>query len=246
MREQEKVDIAAVIEEVLEKEESESQDIFLTRDKNTEKPHPEVPSLEHIKLVVPDYDAKKITPSDIQKFLEDEEFSMNLLAHDSIPESVKEFFRTQRSPALEAVIPAQPSVQPVKNTIGSSKALTIKDILLGLSPLDLDEVEYISNPEPVDDEDLMHDAHRRKVKCVPRNDTEAYNSTVRPEVTILNSTELMDRLGSKNESNNHCALVLFYAPWCVFSAKAAPHFNALARVFPQLDVFAINAAHFSK
>ena len=39
-----------------------------------------------------------------------------------------------------------------------------------------------------------------------------------------------------------CALVLFYAPWCPFSAKAAPHYNALARLYPDLVLIAVDAS----
>jgi thiol-disulfide isomerase/thioredoxin len=38
-----------------------------------------------------------------------------------------------------------------------------------------------------------------------------------------------------------CSLVLFYAPWCPFSAKSAPHFNALARLFPDIVIMAADA-----
>ena len=191
---------------------------------------PEVPTLEQLKIVEPGIQLKELVPADIQHFLEDEEFSAKLLSHPDIPESVKEFFRTQRSPVLEAVVP---SVSTTKTTSrGSSRALTIKDVLLGVDSSDVED-ERTQNTELVKD--------RRKIKCVAK--TENLTQTVE----ILNSTQLMDRLGSnKNESNNKCAVVLFYAPWCTFSAQAAPHFNALARVFPQLDVYAINAAHFSK
>ena len=46
-----------------------------------------------------------------------------------------------------------------------------------------------------------------------------------------------------NASNqaSHCALVLFYYPWCIFSAKAAPAFNAIGRIFPQIRVLALDA-----
>lgn len=39
-----------------------------------------------------------------------------------------------------------------------------------------------------------------------------------------------------------CSMVLFYAPWCPFSAKAAPHYNALARLFPDLYFVAVDAS----
>jgi len=37
-----------------------------------------------------------------------------------------------------------------------------------------------------------------------------------------------------------CSLVFFYASWCPFSAKAAAHFNAMPRLFPDLNMFAVD------
>ena len=51
----------------------------------------------------------------------------------------------------------------------------------------------------------------------------------------------MSKLNEKQDSNvtNRttpaiCTAVMFYATWCPFSAKAAPHFNGLARIFPDI------------
>lgn len=38
----------------------------------------------------------------------------------------------------------------------------------------------------------------------------------------------------------NCTLVMFYTTWCPFSAKAAPHYNALPRAYPPLTVVAID------
>lgn len=81
----------------------------------------------------------------------------------------------------------------------------------------------------------------KKLACVPRNASDL-NA---PLVRIVNSSELLQQLGSRNATNGRCTVVLFYAPWCVFSAQVAPHYNALARAFPMLDVVAIDAFHFS-
>ena len=40
-----------------------------------------------------------------------------------------------------------------------------------------------------------------------------------------------------------CAAVMFYATWCPFSATAAPHFNALARMFPDIHMIAADTRH---
>ena len=39
-----------------------------------------------------------------------------------------------------------------------------------------------------------------------------------------------------------CSLVLFYARWCPFSAMAAPHFNGLARLFPDITLYAVDSS----
>ena len=68
-------------------------------------------------------------------------------------------------------------------------------------------------------------------------------------VEVLNGTSLVSRLNEQANSNvtNRttpaiCSLVLFYAPWCPFSARAAPHYNALARLFPDLVLIAVDAS----
>jgi hypothetical protein len=55
-------------------------------------------------------------------------------------------------------------------------------------------------------------------------------------VSVENSTE---NPIPKNSST--CSIILFYYPWCIFSAKAAPHFNAIGRLFPGLNVLALDA-----
>lgn len=86
-----------------------------------------------------------------------------------------------------------------------------------------------------------HADHVKKITCVPRNTSDLETVSVQ----IMNSSELLQQLGSRNLTNGHCTVVLFYAPWCIFSARVAPHYNALARAFPKLDVVAIDAFHFS-
>lgn len=66
------------------------------------------------------------------------------------------------------------------------------------------------------------------------------------KVKVVNSTELLDILSlSKTQKSSACVLVMFYAPWCHFCAQTAPHYNALARAFPQLDILAVDTSHFS-
>ncbi|CAM4673158.1 unnamed protein product [Leuciscus chuanchicus] len=62
-------------------------------------------------------------------------------------------------------------------------------------------------------------------------------------VQVLNaSQDLMELL---NANGSECSLVLFYTPWCQFSASLAPHFNALPRVFPSMHFLALDASQHS-
>lgn len=63
-----------------------------------------------------------------------------------------------------------------------------------------------------------------------------------PAVKLVNSSVLASTIiPSSNKTANECVLILFYAPWCHFCAAAAPHYNALARLYPSVHVLAINA-----
>ena len=59
-------------------------------------------------------------------------------------------------------------------------------------------------------------------------------------VRMANST-LVSQLVEPASNGSRCVVLLFYYPWCIFSAKAAPHFNALGRIYPQLEVMALDA-----
>ena len=80
-------------------------------------------------------------------------------------------------------------------------------------------------------------------RCTPRDPPATLT------VEVVGGAQLLELLAApKNESGKtrRCAVVLFYAPWCAFCAQIAPHFNALARAFPQLPIYAIDAMQFSK
>ena len=84
---------------------------------------------------------------------------------------------------------------------------------------------------------------KTKFQCVGKNVTENATAMVR----VVNSTVLLELLSfDKNHSTSDCVLVMFYAPWCHFCAATAPHYNAVARAFPQLEVLAVDTVHFSK
>lgn len=58
------------------------------------------------------------------------------------------------------------------------------------------------------------------------------------KVEILSMKTFADALSK--QSNNACTVVLFYATWCPFSMKLSPNYNALGRIFGDLDTFAVN------
>ncbi|XP_061427230.1 thioredoxin domain-containing protein 15 [Lethenteron reissneri] len=77
-----------------------------------------------------------------------------------------------------------------------------------------------------------------KINCTERADPgEALG------VYILQQSQ--DLLEVLNGSGSECAVVLFFAPWCQFSAGLAPHFNALARAFPSFHFVALDASQHS-
>lgn len=97
-----------------------------------------------------------------------------------------------------------------------------------------------------DSEQNYTDANKKtKFQCTGKNVTDNINATVK----IVPSSRLLQLLNfDKNDTGNgtDCLVVMFYAPWCHFCAKTAPHYNALSRAFPQLDFVAVDTAQFSK
>uniref|UniRef100_A0A8C5K6M6 Thioredoxin domain containing 15 n=2 Tax=Jaculus jaculus TaxID=51337 RepID=A0A8C5K6M6_JACJA len=114
-----------------------------------------------------------------------------------------------------------------------------------LFSLDREEVYYtepgVAETEPAAREEANSTESPKspKVNCEERNVTGLENFTLK----ILNmSQDLMDFL---NPNGSDCTLVLFYTPWCRFSASLAPHFNSLPRAFPALRFLALDASQHS-
>ncbi|XP_036137778.1 thioredoxin domain-containing protein 15 isoform X1 [Molossus molossus] len=96
-----------------------------------------------------------------------------------------------------------------------------------------------ADPAPIEDSNHTDSQKSPKVICEERNITGLENFTLK----ILNmSQDLMDFL---NPNGSDCTLVLFYTPWCQFSANLAPHFNSLPRAFPGLHFLALDASQHS-
>ncbi|KAL3876187.1 hypothetical protein ACJMK2_034058 [Sinanodonta woodiana] len=114
-------------------------------------------------------------------------------------------------------------------------------------PLNISSTVELNSTDS-EDPNNSTDWWKKKFQCKGRN---LNNISTVHEVKIVNNTVLLQMLNferNETDSDNNtsdCILVLFFAPWCHFCAKTAPHYNALARAFPQLDVLAVDAAHFS-
>lgn len=62
-----------------------------------------------------------------------------------------------------------------------------------------------------------------------------------------NITWLWNSFDEPDDSGeSECYLLLFYKTGCAFSMNAAPHFNGLARLFPDLNLIAIDANQYDK
>ncbi|XP_058463486.1 thioredoxin domain-containing protein 15 [Malaya genurostris] len=81
-----------------------------------------------------------------------------------------------------------------------------------------------------------------KVKCIPAkgNGTLQIITSLKEVISVLapygNST--------KRTQAGNCVVMLFYTKTCIHSAMMAPHYNAMARHFPDLKVAAIDAFNF--
>ncbi len=133
---------------------------------------------------------------------------------------------------------------------GSSRNPTLQEIMMGLDlkqPLPPHLQLTMVGSENLTAINLTAAAlEKKKIVCHGRNISENETMSYEGVVQIVNSSQLLQRLGFKNSSYANCAVVLFYAPWCPFCAKAAPHFNALPRAFPIIDFLAIDAINFNK
>lgn len=70
-------------------------------------------------------------------------------------------------------------------------------------------------------------------------------------VELINATRLAEILTpeveiTSKESAAQCTIILFYSKQCPFSYMAAPHFNALARAFPDIKTAALDSVKESR
>lgn len=86
---------------------------------------------------------------------------------------------------------------------------------------------------------------RKYVQCKKFNATA--ENPYEPAVEVLDSIGLnltSDPEITSKDIEGDCLLILFFATVCPFSSQAAPHFNALARAFPDIKMVALDALKF--
>jgi len=69
----------------------------------------------------------------------------------------------------------------------------------------------------------------------------ANQDRLKNSVKLVNGSELTKYLSDSDETE--CFLVLFYVPWCPFSARLAPIYNALPRAFLSMSILAFDVSN---
>lgn len=100
--------------------------------------------------------------------------------------------------------------------------------------------EPITSPEP-----SLVDSKKPQQSPPSTTTTNCANSnltTDRPDnaVKLVNGSYLTRLLS--DSAPLECFLVLFYVPWCPFSARLAPIYNALPKAFANLDILAFDVS----
>ena len=117
--------------------------------------------------------------------------------------------------------------------------LTIEHTLeAGSDIVSSSSVETVETVVSANETESENSTKANKVSCSCNNTLE---DSAQPMVQLVNGSTYQTLIFSEHNSSitnrsqpATCSVTLFYAPWCDFSAAAAPHYNALARVFPQL------------
>jgi hypothetical protein len=98
--------------------------------------------------------------------------------------------------------------------------------------LEIDDIETIK-------EDLNQNSQNKTNKVKKRSECQRKNYTTNT-VRLVNGSSLSTIISESNHSD--CFVVMFYLPWCKFSTRLAPYFNALPRAFHQLDILAFDVS----
>ncbi|KAK3722087.1 hypothetical protein QZH41_019842, partial [Actinostola sp. cb2023] len=82
---------------------------------------------------------------------------------------------------------------------------------------------------------------RPKWHCEGRNLDDEHSR----KVLLVNDSTLLKWINSSNNASDGCAVVMFYAQFCPFSASIAPQFNAFGRAYNNTPILAIDAYKYS-
>lgn len=167
-------------------------------------------------------DSRKGVENEVKRLDSDEESSQSFL-------SFRNFFKNLVNPVLEELEKGDPGTKSdirMVNEVSQNQSVSNNTTNASV---------------PLTAEIKNKTDRKSKFTCIGKNYT-AENASV----MIVNNTELLSILSFDNNSTEgDCVLVLFFVPYCRFCAAMAPSFNALARVYPQLNIIAVDAAQFS-
>ncbi|XP_027538373.1 thioredoxin domain-containing protein 15 [Neopelma chrysocephalum] len=142
-------------------------------------------------------------------------------------------------PVLLSAVPAEPSGGPCEGEARAGAGACGPAGNSPATPPGPPREQPLLEPVLPEEPNGTDSAKAPKVNCEERNTTGIERFTLQ----ILNvSQDLMEFL---NPNSSDCTLVLFYTPWCRFSASLAPHFNSLPRAFPTLRFLALDASQHS-
>lgn len=122
---------------------------------------------------------------------------------------------------------------------------------VGSASVELDKnPTQVENLSTTDVEDSTESSQQDNSTSVLKNSTHLFincsrTENITPEVELVNSTRLLSLLvvnpNITRAVSADCLGVYFFARWCPFSTMAAPHINALPRVFPNIRMVAVDA-----
>lgn len=161
---------------------------------------------------------------------------LHILAGEEVV--VMEETNSSSTPGQETTADTEPVDQPNSPAYRDSVKLVLEDFELSI--LKSESLQLNSSAENASEAAAA--SQRPKLNCLP-----SYQEAA--AVSLLNATELQARLAEESSPSvanrtfpANCSLTFFYASWCEFSAAAAPHYNALARFFPRMRMFAVDSA----
>jgi len=119
-------------------------------------------------------------------------------------------------------------------------ALPALDWNRDVAPEILPNFTYIPQITNVSSESAIPVKQDVRVSCLKTPRVNATVEVLNGTSALMNALFTNPEIKSKTVPSN-CTVVFFYARWCPFSANAAPHFNALPRLFPSVRTLAIDA-----